>query len=513
LADRDYFTDHSILTDPYAYFEAVRARGPVYRLEGSGIVVVTGFDEVVEVLKNAHDFSSANSVQGAATKLPFTPQGADITPQIEAHRTEFVGGDLLVAYDDRQHSFSRSLLNRLFTPSRLRANEEFIAKLADDMARDAAARGGCDLIRGIATPFATLVIADLLGVPADDRQVFMDAIEAGPPPGSLNSDDLMAQNQPLVLMGMYFVQYVLARRENPTQDVLSELANATYPDGSTPDPLEIVRLATFLFGAGQDTSAKLLGNALRYIVEQPGLQQQLRETPALIPQLIEEVLRLEGSAKMTSRLARRDTRIGDMEIPAGTQVMLALAAGNRDPRRWEDPDKFDTERAKAKEHLAFGRGAHVCAGAALARVEVRVMLEKLFEHSVDIDIDEAKHGPRGNRSLDYEPSFIIRGLTELHLKLTPVPGAVVSRAETAARPAPAAEPAQHYSTAETKIGTLLAHPSAKAVLDRHFPGMSADPRISMASGMTLRMVQKFAPDGMSEAALDAADAELAGLEA
>jgi cytochrome P450 len=312
LADRDYFTDHSILTDPYAYFEAVRARGPVYRLEGSGIVVVTGFDEVVEVLKNAHDFSSANSVQGAATKLPFTPQGADITPQIEAHRTEFVGGDLLVAYDDRQHSFSRSLLNRLFTPSRLRANEEFIAKLADDMARDAAARGGCDLIRGIATPFATLVIADLLGVPADDRQVFMDAIEAGPPPGSLNSDDLMAQNQPLVLMGMYFVQYVLARRENPTQDVLSELANATYPDGSTPDPLEIVRLATFLFGAGQDTSAKLLGNALRYIVEQPGLQQQLRETPALIPQLIEEVLRLEGSAKMTSRLARRDTRIGQV---------------------------------------------------------------------------------------------------------------------------------------------------------------------------------------------------------
>jgi cytochrome P450 len=419
LADRDYFSDTSILRDPYAYFEAIRAKGPIYQLPGSGTVVVTGFDEILDVLKNTDDFSSAIAPQGPAAALPFTPEGSDITPQIEAHRTEFIGGDLLVAYDDAPHSRSRSLLSRLFTPSRLKANEAFIEAYSDQLVKAAVAKGGCEMIKEIATPFVTLVVADLLGVPADDRQIFMDAIEAGPPPGSLNSDDLMAQNQPLVLMGMYFAQYVAARRETPRDDVLSELSNATYPDGSTPDLLEIVRLATFLFGAGQDTSAKLLGNAMRFIVDQPGLQAQLRADPKLIPALLEEVLRLEGSTKMTARLARKDTRIGDLSVPAGTKVMVALAAGNRDPRRWDDPAALKLDRPRIKEHLGFGRGAHVCAGAPLARVEVRVILEKFLEHTSHIDLDEEKHGPAGNRTLDYEPSFIIRGLSEMHLKLEP----------------------------------------------------------------------------------------------
>ena len=99
LEDRDYFTDHSILKEPYAYFEAIRAKGPIYQLPGSGIVVVTGYDETIVVLKNTQDFSSAIAPQGPAAPLPFQPQGSDITPQIEAHRTEFVGGDLLVAIE------------------------------------------------------------------------------------------------------------------------------------------------------------------------------------------------------------------------------------------------------------------------------------------------------------------------------------------------------------------------------------------------------------------------------
>jgi cytochrome P450 len=361
----------------------------------------------------------------------------------------------------------------------------------------------------------TMVIADLLGVPANDRQLFMDAIEAGPPPGSLNSDDLMSQNQPLVLMGMHFIGYVQDRRQNPRADILSELANATYPDGSTPDAMEIVRLATFLFGAGQDTSAKLLGNTMKFIVDQPGLQDRLRQDPSLVPQLLEEVLRLEGSTKMTARLARKDTRIGDLQVPAGTTVMLALAAANRDPRRWENPEAFILDRPKIKEHLAFGRGAHVCAGAPLARTEVRIILEKFLQHTSRIDLVEDKHGPRQKRTFDYDSSFIIRGLSELHLTLTPAAGAV--QAERASifnvggRPPDIGAAPARYSTADTKIGSLLADPKARAVLDKYFPGVSDDKRISMAKGMTLRAVQKFAPDKFATEALDAADAELAQL--
>ncbi|HET8709758.1 MAG TPA: cytochrome P450, partial [Spongiibacteraceae bacterium] len=303
--------------------------------------------------------------------------------------------------------------------SRLTANEEFISEFADQLVKDAVAKGGCELIKEIATPFVTLIIADLLGVPADDRKIFMDAIEAGPPPGSLDADDLMAQNQPLVIMGMYFAQYVLDRRENPRDDVLSELSNAKYPDGTTPDPLEIVRLATFLFGAGQDTSAKLLGNSMRYIADMPELQKKLRDDPSLIPQFLEEVLRLEGSTKMTARLARKNTAIGGVDIPAGTKVFVGIAAANRDPRRWQAPQELILGRDKIKEHLAFGRGAHVCAGAPLARVEVRIILERFLQYTSDIDLDAAVHGPRGNRSIDYEASFIIRGLASLNLKLKP----------------------------------------------------------------------------------------------
>ncbi|TGD75639.1 cytochrome P450 [Mangrovimicrobium sediminis] len=419
--ERDYFTDLSVLRDPYEYFESIRERGGVFRSTLRNLVVVTGFEESVEVLRNTEDFSSANAPQGPAVPLPFTPEGDNITDQIEAHRGEFLGGDLLVAYDGQQHKFSRSILNKLFTPSRLKANEEFIQSYSAQLIDEMVAKGGCELINEVATPFVTLVIADLLGVPADDREHFREVIDNAPPPGNMEADapPSFDENSPLVVMGTYFFQYVMDRRENPREDILSELSNATYPDGSTPDALEIVRLATFLFGAGQDTSAKLLGNSIRRLAEDHALQDELRADPRLIPAFIEEVLRMEGSTKMTARLAVRDTSIAGLPVAAGTPVMIAVAAANRDPKRWENPEAFDMQRPRLREHLAFGRGAHTCAGAPLARVEVRILLEHLLAKTSRISLDEAHHGPQGARELDYEPSFIIRGLSKLHLVLAP----------------------------------------------------------------------------------------------
>ena len=216
--------------------------------------------------------------------------------------------------------------------------------------------------------------------------------------------------------------------------------------------------------------------------------------------------------------------MANSQVPAGTRVMLALSAANRDPRRWENPQALVLDRPKIKEHLAFGRGAHVCAGAPLARAEVRIILEKFLEHTSHIDLVEEKHGPRNNRNFDYEASFIIRGLSELHIELTPAAGAVTAEktavAQDAAKPRTGifdfgkraeskTAAATRYSTADTKIGSLLADPAAKAVLDKYFPGVSSDKRIGMAKGMTLRAVQKFAPDKFTTEALDAADAELA----
>jgi cytochrome P450 len=426
LEERDYFTDHEILKDPYQFFEAARGQGPIYQPPGKDYLIVTGFNETLEVLNNHHDFSAVIGVAGAAAPLPFEPHGPDIADQLEEHRSQILAGDFVVNLDDQPHTNLRSLVNRLFTPSRLKANEAFITEYSKELVSAAVARGHCELIKEISTPFVTLVIADLLGVPPADRQFFMDTIEAAPPPGSLDSsqNDYSGEDHPMAVMGAYFYRYLIERQQSPRDDILTELAGASYPDGTTPRIEDLVSLATFMFGAGQDTSAKLLGNAMRFIVDQPGLQDRLRAEPSLIPAMLEEILRLEGSTKQTARLARRDTKIGDTPVRAGTKLLVALSAANRDPRRWEKPQDFELNRPRIKEHVAFGRGKHVCAGAPLARVEVRVIIEKFLEATSNIDLDETKHGPRGSRNLEFEPSFIIRGLAELHLKLTAARGAV-----------------------------------------------------------------------------------------
>ncbi|MEE4451307.1 cytochrome P450 [Novosphingobium resinovorum] len=410
--EKDYFTDHSVLLDPYDYFETIRAHGPVHQMQSRDVIVVTGFAEALEVLLNKRDFSSWLNPDPLAP-LPFAVEGDDISAQLGA--TPNGQMELMVSYDGDKHLAARSLLNPLFVPSRLKANEAFMRAYADDMVREAVAAGGCELVGSIATPFVTMVIADLLGVPAEDREAFRKIIDDAPPPGNMDTPDAQSIH-PLMVMAGYFVRYIAERRARPQDDVMTEMALATYPDGSTPDAMEVVKSAMFLFAAGQDTSAKLIGNALRRLCEDQAMQQALREDRTLIGPFLEEVLRVEGSTKATFRIAARATKIGDMDIPAGKRVVVSLSAANRDPRRWEEPGEFRIGRPRIKEHLAFGRGAHTCAGAPLARAEVAVLLDRLLEHTGAITLDEAHHGPATARRIDYEPSYIIRGLANLHLR-------------------------------------------------------------------------------------------------
>jgi cytochrome P450 len=416
----DFFTDSSVLRDPYAYLDRVRAQAPVGWLTNREVVMVTGFAEAVQVLMNTKDYSSVIAAAGPTAPLPFEPQGEDLTEQIAAHHHKFVGSEQFLSYDGARHSASRSLLTPLFTPARLKANQAFMVDMADKMVTKVVAKGGCELVHEIGTPYVTLVIADLLGVPAEDRQAIQRIISAGPTPGSVNDADSGASLEYLCARtAELFNGYIDDRRANPRKDVLSELANAKYPDGSMPDRKELITLATFLFAAGQDTSAKLLGNSLRYLAENADMQRALRADRSLISAFLEEMLRLEGSTKGTARLAKKHTRIGDVDIPAGTKLSISIAGANRDPRRWEDPNAFQLNRPKIMEHIAFSRGAHTCIGAPLARAELRVLLDRLLEHTSSISLSETHHGPAGQRKLDYEPSYIIRGLERLYLDLKP----------------------------------------------------------------------------------------------
>ena len=201
--------------------------------------------------------------------------------------------------------------------------------------------------------------------------------------------------------------------------MLTGLATATFPDGSLPEVIDVVRIAANLFAAGQETTVRLLANSLQVIGERPDLQERLRAERDLVPNFVEESLRYESPVKGDFRLHACPTTVGGVDIPAGTTLMVLNAAANRDPRRFECPEEFRVERANAREHVAFGHGAHTCPGAPLARAEGRVSIERLLDRMRDIRISEEHHGPPGAREYRYAPTYILRGLTALHLTYTP----------------------------------------------------------------------------------------------
>jgi cytochrome P450 len=293
-------------------------------------------------------------------------------------------------------------------------------RLADRHIDEFIADGHCEFLAAYARPFSLLVVADLLGVPEEDHEEFREAFGAQRPGSSIGGLDHepIAAN-PLEWADEKFSHYIEDRRVDPRDDVLTGLATATFPDGSTPEVADVVRVAANVFSAGQETTVRLLSSAARLLAERPDLQQLLRGDPSRIPNFVEETLRVESPIKGDFRMAKVPTTVGGVAVPAGTILMLVNGAANRDPRRFDDPGRFDPDRPNARHHLAFGRGIHTCPGAPLARAEARAGLERLLARTADIRISERVHGPADARRFQYLPTFILRGLVQLTLEVTP----------------------------------------------------------------------------------------------
>lgn len=418
----DFFTDADMVADPHPYLHGLRQRCPVSREPHHDVMMVTGWDEACEVAGNAEAFSSCIAVTGPFPGFPVPLDGdlggATVAELIERHRAELPFSDQLPTLDPPTHTDHRELLMRLITPKRLKENEDAMWVLADRVLDTFLASGAGEFITGFAGPFTLLVIADLLGVPEDDRDAFVHGIHHNAGGGIGSTDAEALAHSPLEFLYATFCDYIIDRRRQPRDDVLSGMAAATFPDGSIPDPMDVARVATNVYSAGQETTVRLLGSALRIIAECPDIQAKLRKDRSLIPNFIEEALRLESPVKGDFRLSRVPVTVGGVEIPAGTTVMVVNAAANRDPHRFEDPDTFDLERRNARQHITFGRGIHTCPGSPLARAETRVAIERLLDRTTDIRIAEEHHGPAGDRRFSYVPTYILRGLTELHLEFT-----------------------------------------------------------------------------------------------
>ena len=414
----DFFSDPAVIDDPKPYFDLKRAQSPVAEEPYHHTLMVTGYDAVLEVLRRGDDaFSSAASVVGPIPGLPFTPQGEDISEQIEQHRYTLPWGQHIVCFDGQQHTDYRGLMAGILNPRRIRQNEEYLYGLADRLLDNVLDKGRCNIVPEFAHAATTYAISDLMGIPVPDRAELLELI--GAPPSQVEGDAVHKVGpDPLVFLKPRFEQYLRERQARPGSDLLSEMANATLRDGSAPDFDTLARLACFLFGAGQDTTSRLIAMGIKILAENRDLQNQLRREPARIPDFIEETLRYDPPVKVAYRLACRHTTIAGIDVPAGTVVTVCLTAAGNDPAHFDNPHEFDIDRPNVRDHVSFSKGRHTCIGAPLGRLESRIAIERLLARTTDISIDEAYHGTPASRHYRYEPTYTFRSLADLYVTFT-----------------------------------------------------------------------------------------------
>ena len=415
----DFFSDLGVIGDSRSYFDLMCSTGRVVREPYHDTLMVTGFNEVLEVLNDKNGtFSNACSVVGPIPGLPFEPNAGDISEQLDAARAALPWADHLVCMDGKRHFEHRMLLGSLLTYKRLKQNEDYLHTLTDRLIDGFIDEGTCAIVPEYAHATTVFAISDLMGIPEADRAELLELI--GAPPSQIEGDAAHKVGpDPLIFMKPRFDQYLRERIEAPRGDLMSELVHARLKDGSAPDFDTLSGLARFLFGAGQDTTSRLIAMAILILGEKPDLQQRLRGEPGRIADFIEEVLRYDAPVKVAYRLAVRDTIVGDVQVAAGTLLTICYNAASNDPEHFDDPEIFDIDRPHVRDHMGFGRGLHGCLGAPLGRMESRIAIERLLARTKDIQISEAHHGADGERRYRFEPTYTFRSLAELFVEISP----------------------------------------------------------------------------------------------
>ena len=344
-----------------------------------------------------------------------------------------------------------------------------------------------------------LVIADLLGVPEDDHaDVRASAAARRRARGAIGSTATTLAAQPArVPLRASSPRTSRTGDASPRDDVLTGLATATFPDGSTPEVIDVVRIAANLFAAGQETTVRLLGTALQLILaERPELQQLLRDDRDLHPELHrgDPADREPGQGRLPA--ARVTTTVGGVEIPAGTTVMVVNGAANRDPRRFERPHEFRVDRANARQHIAFGTASTPAPARRWRRAEARVSIERLLDRTTDIRISEAAHGPAGARRYEYVPTYILRGLRQVQ------PGIRLTEAGPSRATAPWTGAAPWFGAAPWAAAAFRSGQNARAIRASSGPLLGSvampsvtPPKCSPAAQMAMAVTTAMATAG------------------
>jgi cytochrome P450 len=362
--------------DPYPTYRALREHAPVKRLP-NGSYFLTRYDDLVAAYKHTKAFSSDK-------KQEFAPKyGASLL--YEHHTTS------LVFNDPPAHTRVRRLIMGALSPRAIAGMEPDLVKLVDRLLDAIAAKGKVDLIEDFASAIPIEVIGNLLDVPHDEREplrgwslAILGALEPviGP--------DVFARGNQAVEDFLRYLEGLVARRRakpgNPDRDVLTRLIQGE-DNGERLTEKELLHNCIFLLNAGHETTTNLIGNGLVALLKHPGEKRRLIEDPTLIKTAIEEMLRFESSNQLGNRMAVEPVNLGGIALPAGTPVTLCIGAANRDPAYFADPERLDIGRTPNR-HLAFGTGAHQCAGMALARLEGAIAISRFLARFPDYALDD-----------------------------------------------------------------------------------------------------------------------------
>lgn len=396
-AEQKSFFHPDVLTSPFAFYQEHLATEPVYHDKATGLYLVLSHKLVSEATSRTDEFSNNFQavLSGARSEDPEVKAILDEGwPQV----------DTLLTADPPVHTRFRKLVNLAFSAPRVNKLEAHIREIARDLIEKMLAMQEIEFVRDFAMPLPIRMISEQLGLTHEAPETikrwtdaFVDRLGGMVP----KERELQCAREVVEFQHAIKAQMDL-RRANPTDDLLSDLVHAQI-DGERPlDDGELLSIVQQLLVAGNETTTATLAEGIILLARNPSELAKAQTDPKIIPNMVEEMLRLASASSGIWRVMKQDAELGGITLPAGAMVMMRYAAANRDPERYEEPDRFLADRANARTHLAFGRGIHMCVGNMLSRKEMTVAFEELLPRIAGITLtDEA--------AIAYPPNMMLRG--------------------------------------------------------------------------------------------------------
>jgi cytochrome P450 len=387
--------DEAYRANPYPHYKPLYGRPPVLMNLMIPLALVARHADADAILRDHQRFSSVRMKSNIA---------------MEPQQDLFGDADTVLFSDPPVHTRLRKLVSRAFTPKRIKDIEPRIREIAKTLLDRVEGRVEFDAIGELATPLPVMVIAHLLGVPPEDYARFKNWSDRiverrNVPPGTPAPE---ASVRAIAEMKAYFAEEIERRRREPADDLIGVLVTAEENDALSED--ELLAFTVLLLIAGNETTTNLIGNGMLALGRNPDQLELLRKDRSLLPRAIEEMLRYDGPVQSTGRHPLEEVEVGGTVLKPGTITLVMIAAADRDPAKFAEPDRFDITR-DPNEHLAFGNGIHYCLGAALARLEGAIAFGELLDRFPKLRLAEAQAQPK------YKGSFFLRGLAELPIAL------------------------------------------------------------------------------------------------